>query len=480
MIIGRKKEIGLLEKMMGDERSHFVAVYGRRRVGKTFLIRETFQSRFTFQHAGLFEGKLSDQLFAFESSVRDAGGRPEKKAKNWMEAFEELKDIVRNSTEKKKVIFIDELSWMDTQNSDLMMALENFWNGWASARNDIILIICASATSWMLSKVVHNKGGLYNRLTEQIYLGAFNLAECEEYVKAIGVPFTREQILNFYMIFGGVPFYWSFLKKGYSFTQNVDMILFKKNAPLKEEFKYLYASIFKNPNVYIKIIKALSKKKAGMTREEIIKTADITNSGDLTTKLEELESCGFIRKYTAFGMKKKNSMYQLIDCFTLFYYQFMEANPSDEHFWSNQLNTPVVNAWKGLAFERVCLLHINQIKQRLGIAGVYTDINSWQCKSDDKEGLIGSQIDLLIVRKDQVINLCEMKYSGSDFVLTDKVDKEIKTKINDLITATKTKYAVFPTLITTYGLVENAYSGNIQSVITMDDLFAVVPHFCNS
>lgn len=471
MIVGRAKELEQLKQIVSDDRSHFVAIYGRRRIGKTFLIREAFNYRFTFQHAGLAEGSLKDQIFAFEASIKDAGGEPGKGRKNWLEAFEDLKDLIRTSSEKKKVIFIDELSWMDTHKSDLISALENFWNGWASARKDVILIVCASATSWMISKVIHNKGGLYNRLTEQIALQGFSLAECEEYVRKSGLALTRSQILQYYMIFGGVPFYWGFLNKGKSVEQNIDDILFADNAPLKDEFQYLYSSIFRHPESHIKIVETLGKKKAGMTREEIIESSKLANTGDLSTKLDELESCGFIRKYYAYGMKKKNAVYQLIDNFTLFYYQFMADGRNDEHFWSNQINTPGINSWLGLAFERVCLEHVGQIKQKLGISGVQTEVNSWYCKADKEAGVFGSQIDLLIVRKDQVINLCEMKYSTSEYTLDSNEDKKIRNRISDLVKVTGTKYAIFPTLITTYGLVDNQYAGNIQSTIVMDDLF---------
>lgn len=472
MIVGRKKETELLHAVLQDEYSHFIALYGRRRVGKTYLIRETFGYRFTFQHAGLSNGGMKEQLFAFAASLKDAGYEVRQRPANWLEAFEGLKDLIRQSNEKRKVIFIDELSWMDTQRCDLMTALENFWNGFASARKDIVLIVCASATSWMLSKVVHNKGGLYNRLTEQIHLKTFSLKECEEYVQFAGLALNRTQILQYYMIFGGVPYYWGFLKKGLSLPQNIDALLFEKDAPLKEEFKYLYASVFKNPEVYVRIIETLGMKKVGMTREELIENSGVINSGDLTLKLEELESCGFIRKYYAFGRKKKQAVYQLMDCFTLFHYKFLVNPPTDEHFWTNQMNTPAVNTWMGLAFERVCMEHVEQIKRKLGIAGILTEVNSWYCKADPEKGIAGSQIDLLIARKDQVINLCEMKYSGSEFTVTEKVDRSIRNKISDLSIQTGRKYAIHPTLITTYGLVNNSYANNIQAVITLDDLFA--------
>ena len=471
MILGRKKEINILNAAMQDDKSHFIAIYGRRRVGKTFLVRETFGYRFTFQHAGLADGGLSEQLHAFSTSLREAGVIINKNPSSWLEAFDLLREFIRNSGEKKKVIFIDELSWMDTPKSGFITALENFWNAFASARTDIVFIVCASATSWMLSKVVHNKGGLYNRLTEQINLQTFSLKECEEYVKAKGLVLNRTQILQYYMIFGGVPYYWDFLEKGISLTQNIDKILFAKDAPLKNEFDYLYASIFKNPEVYIKIIEALGTKKVGMTREEIIGSAGIINSGDLTVKLEELESCGFIRKYASYGKKKKNSIYQLIDCFTLFHFKYLTEKTTDEHFWSNQINTPRINTWQGLAYERVCMEHYNCIKEKLGVSGVLTEVNSFSCKADIDKGIIGSQIDMLIIRKDQVINLCEIKYANSEYIITDKFEKSLNNKINDLTIVSGTTYAVHPTLITTYGLVNNSYSNCIQAVVTLDDLF---------
>ena len=471
MFVGRKKEMEILRSALNDEKSHFIAVYGRRRIGKTYLIRQSYGGRFTFQHAGIYEGTLTEQLYSFGSSLRDAGYESETKFANWLEAFDGLKNVIKKSTEKKKIIFIDELSWMDTPKCDLMKALENFWNAFASARNDVILIVCASATSWMLSKVVHNKGGLYNRLTEKIKLDNFCLKECEEFVKESNLVLNRIQILQYYMIFGGVPYYWTFLQKGMSLSQNVDNALFSEDAPLKNEFKYLYASVFKKPDVYIKIITTLSECKTGMTREDIIEKSGIVNSGDLSKKLEELESCGFIRKYYAFGMKKKNAVYQLIDNFTLFHFKFLKEESTDEHFWSNQINQPVENTWMGLAFERVCLEHISQIKKKLGISGVLTDVVSWYCKADEKLGISGSQIDLLIVRKDQVINLCEMKYSKAEYRLDENDYLKIQNRVQDLVRGTGTKKAVYPTLVTTYGIVPNSYSNDIQSVVTMDDLF---------
>ncbi|MBQ8995754.1 MAG: ATP-binding protein [Oscillospiraceae bacterium] len=473
MIIGREAEKKILRSALTCEYSEFIAVYGRRRIGKTFLVREAYNYRFTFQHAGQSKGNMKTQLRAFEASLKDAGYPVREKASNWMEAFECLKDLIRTSTEKKKVIFLDELSWMDTPRSDMVAALEDFWNGWASARKDVVLIVCASATSWMLSKIIHNKGGLYNRLTNRIHLKPFCLGECEMLAKETGLVLDRTQLLQYYMIFGGVPYYWNFLQKGQSIAQNIDRILFSDDAPLRDEFSYLYASIFKNPEGYLKIIQALSTKKAGLTRNEIIEEARLINSGDLTAKLNDLENCGFIRQYLPIGKKKKDAIYQLIDAFTLYHYHFMSSPPSDAHFWSNQINTPAINTWLGLAFEKVCLLHVQQMKKSLGISGVLTNVQSFACKADADSGLFGSHIDLLIERNDHVVNLCEMKYSNTEYTLSQKDWKSIQNKIHDLLTATGTKNAIYPTLVTPYGLMENSFSGIIQNVITLDDLFVM-------
>ncbi len=472
MLIGREREKKILMEAFQAKESKFVAVYGRRRVGKTYLIRESLDSRFLFQHTGYYGGKLADELFEFCASLREYGLKDFARPKNWLEAFELLKELIRNSTVKRKVVFLDELSWMDTHGSDFIMALEGFWNGWASARTDILLIVCGSVTSWMLSKIVHNKGGLYNRLSFRIHLQPFSLKECEAYIKSRNIVMNRHQILVCYMIMGGIPFYWSFLEKGKSLPQNIDSIFFARDAPLECEFDYLYAALFKKPEPYVKIVSALGKKKAGMTREELLKATHLADSGNFTIKLEELESCGFIRKYHQFGMKERNAVYQLIDNYTLFYYKFLENKPSDEHYWSNQINMPLVNAWCGLAFERVCLEHVSQMKQALGISGVLTEIYSWACKQDSEKGIYGSQIDLLIVRRDQVINLCEMKFSEKKYVITAKTDEEIRKKASDFLSVTGARYAIHATLVTPYGVADGSYAGHIQNVITTNDLFS--------
>ncbi len=479
-MIGRKEEKKYLRSLIEEEEPQFVAVFGRRRIGKTYLVRETFQHEFTFQHTGVSNNQIESgkrkeiQLEKFSESLREYGYRDGSKLDTWNDAFNALKEVIKASKQEKKIVFIDELSWMDTKGSGLISALESFWNGWATARaeKDVILIVCASATYWMIQNIVNAKGGLHNRLTGQVFLKPFTLHECEEYSQSKKIVFNRYQILQCYMIMGGVPYYWSLLKKGKSLSQNIDDIFFKEGAFLSNEYENLYSALFSKPDQYIKIVEALSTVSRGITRDKICEITGIVSSGDLSKKLTELENCGFIRKYIPFGYKQKNYMFQLIDNFTLFYYKFMKNNVQNENYWKEKSNSPQVRAWSDVAFERVCLEHIPQIKKALGISGVYTEVNSWQCSKDDEKGIQGSQIDLLIVRKDQIINLCEMKYSETDYVVDAKFDKDQKRKISDLIKKTETRYAIHSTLITTYGVSENAYSGEIQSIITAEDLFA--------
>jgi len=480
-MIGRTEEKQYLLSLLDEEESQFVAVFGRRRIGKTYLVRESFRRNFTFEHTGVSNATLDVnsrkvvQLEKFEESLRNYGYTSTGKITSWNDAFNGLKEVIKKSTDKKKIIFIDELSWMDTKESGLISALESFWNGWATARKekDVILIVCASATYWIIDNIVNAKGGLHNRLTGQIHLKPFSLGECREYLKSKHITYNPYQIIMCYMILGGVPFYWSLLKKGKSLPQNIDELFFKENALLENEYENLYRALFNKPDQYLKIIEALCDSKKGLTRDELIKKTKISSSGAFSKKLVELENCGFIRKYIPFGYQETNYIFQLIDNYTLFYHKFLKENHFEENFWQNQINNKEIYVWSGLAFERVCLEHIPQIKKALGISGVYTEVNAWQCKADKELGTKGAQIDLLIVRKDQIINVCEMKYSEAGYIVDKSFDTDMRRKIQSFISKTNTTYAIHPTLVTTYPVVQNEYSMELQAIITADDLFLI-------
>lgn len=474
MLIGREKEIQELRQAYDSGESKFVAVFGRRRIGKTYLVREVFQDNFAFTYSGMAQATTKEQLQRFYLTLKSHGFKGGSYPNNWIEAFYVLEQYLAGLPEGKKIVFLDELPWMDGPKSSFMPAFENFWNAWASARKDILLIVCGSATSWMVKKILKNRGGLHNRLNNQIHLQPFNLHECELYAKSINLPLERQEIMEAYMVFGGIPFYWSLLNKSLSLPQNIDTLLFGRTPKLGNEFKELYLSLFKQPEPYVDIITTLAKKKIGMTREEIIANSNLATNGLLTKYLEDLENCGFIRRYQAIGSKTKNSLYQLIDNFTLFYFKFMEGRKNtDANYWSKIQTAPIYHNWSGLAFERICLLHSEQIKKALGISGVITNEYSWRTAANDEHP--GAQIDLLIDRSDKVISLCEIKYSDNPYTIDKKYMENLRNKAALFRQITKTRKGIALTMITSSGLVKNSYSmNNIHSQVTADDLFVNV------
>lgn len=469
-IIGRKRELSILEKVKLSSKSEFVAVYGRRRIGKTFLIREAFQQDFTFYLTGVANISLQQQLSNFHRAMRKYySNSTDTIPDNWFSAFEQLEELITKSKHKKKVIFLDELPWLDTAQSGFIPALDYFWNSFASARKDVILIVCGSAASWMINTLIHNKGGLHNRVTHRIRLDPFSLNECEAFFKHRGGVFSRYQLIELYMVMGGIPFYLDYVDVGMSAVQNINKLCFQQDGILTEEFDDLYTSLFNKAEKHLAIIEALAKKTKGLTRTEIIEVTKLPNAGSTTRILKELEESGFIRKYISFGKKEKGSLFQLSDFYSLFYIKFIRENHVlNENAWMNGLDTPQQRAWSGYAFEQVCLAHLPQIKEALGISGIQTNSSSWINTG------VGSkrQIDLVIDRKDGVINLCEMKFSIKPFTIDKKYATELQDKVAIFQGSTQTPKSTFLTMITTFGITRNTYSNSlVQNSLKMDDLF---------
>ena len=467
-MIGRTEEIALLKEQAAANRSRFVVVYGRRRVGKTFLVREAFGYRFTFTHTGVERATMAEQLAQFRQSLVVQGYEDCPVPTDWIEAFGLLKTLIMKSADERKILFIDELPWMDTPKSRFLPAFENFWNGWCSARTDVLLIVCGSATSWIVKKVLRNKGGLFNRANRTIFLQPFTLRQCEEYAREAGLSMGRRELVEAYMIFGGLPYYWSLLDRRYSLAQNVDRLCFTTVGELVLEFRRLYNSVFRVPEPYVRVVTALGTRKIGMTREDLVESLGVENCGRLTNCLQDLELSGFIRSYRPFGRRKKGTVYQLIDNFTLFYFRFMrEAGNLRDGFWLDSVDSSERHSWEGLAFERVALWHEQQIKEALRIGGVRTNTASW--KSARKSG--GAQVDLVIDRKDGVVNLCEMKFTSAPFAIGAGYEKELRNKISLFKEETETRSSVHLTMVTIDGVRRNEYAGIVQSEVTLDDLF---------
>ena len=468
-MIAREEESRLLREIAGQDRSQFVVVYGRRRVGKTFLVRETFDYSFAFTHTGLESSGLADQLAAFHDSLEEQGLDGCPIPHDWIEAFSLLKKLLRQSAAERKIVFLDELPWMDTPRSRFVSALEHFWNGWCAARKDIVLIVCGSATSWMAKKVLRNKGGLFNRASRTIFLEPFTLGQCEEYARARGLSMDRREITEGYMVFGGSPWYWSLLDPALSLAQNIDRLCFSPKGELVAEFKRLYASVFGRPERHLKIVRALAARKGGLTREELVRDTGLPNTGVLTDVLDELEQSGFIRRYAEIGKKKKGAVFQLMDSFTLFHLEFMAGkSTSRPGFWLDAVDSPARFAWEGVSFERVCLWHEKQIRSALGIAGVSAAAESWRGLGPSGRG---AQIDLLIDRRDGVVNICEMKFSPGEFAIDADYAKNLRNKIAAFKETAGQGKSVHLTLVTAGGLKRNAYWGMVQSQVTLDDLF---------
>ena len=393
----------------------------------------------------------------------DQGNLP----KNWFEAFWTLKTYLQKSNEPKKVVFFDELPWIDTPRSNFLSALEHFWNSWASARPDIILVVCGSAASWMINKVINNRGGLHNRVTQRIRLLPFTLCETESFLRANKIALDRYQIIQLYMIVGGVPFYLSQIRQGMSAFQEIDRLAFSPNGFLATEYDNLYRSLFNHADRHTTIIETLAGKPQGLSRDGIIQFSGMKNGGTLTTVLGELEESGFISKSFPYGKKIRDSIYRLSDQYSLFYLKFIKDQyRTGAGSWLSRIDSPAWRAWSGYAYESICLHHISAIKKALGISGVYTEVSSWIDKARNV------QIDLLIDRRDHVINLCEVKFTQQPFVLAKSYKEELEKKLFTFREETQTRKSIFPTLITTFGLKDSAHSiGFIQSVVTMDDLF---------
>lgn len=477
-IIGREAEMAELRRCMESDRSEFVIVYGRRRVGKTFLVDCFFNGQYDFSFVGRNNTTKEKQLRAFAKALKKAASMDRQpKFQDWTEAFDALEEYLESLDEgRKKVVFIDEMPWIDTPQSEFVEALEGFWNAWGARRQDILFVASGSASSWMMDKLVENPGGLHARITNNIYVRPFTLCETEEYLLSRGIKWNRYQILQLYMTMGGIPFYLSLLDAGKSLVNNINYLFFRRNSEMMTEFQELYTAIFSNAGKYLEVVNLLYGHKEGMTYAEIQKASGIEGSR-LTTVLKNLERCDFIISYSQFGNKVKGTIYRLVDFYTLFYLKFIaSADSKDEEWWLHNYNSRSVEAWQGTAFELICLTHLPQIRQKLGISGISTSASSWRYVPGKTalEHERGAQIDLVIDRGDQSINLCEVKFSIGSYSITSEYEGRIRQRIQLFKEKTKTRKALISTFITTYGVANASQSNMVDKEVTSDDLFAKV------
>ena len=467
-IIGRETEFGKLTDYFESGKSEFIALYGRRRVGKTFLIRSFFKDKFDFYATGVIEGSLETEMEAFYTALVRYGYKGEK-ATSWIGAFTQLADLLERKNRNRKrrlVVFLDELPCFDTPRSGFLQALDLFWNSRASWIDNIYFIVCGSATSWMMRNIINNKAGLHKRATHTIHLRPFSLGQTEKYLQSRKFRWPKIAVLQAYMVLGGVPYYLSLLDPKKNVPDNIDALFFSAEAELENEFQRLFNSLFKNADAYMEIIRLLSTHRNGYTRIEIANELKIPDNGHLSGILDDLEHCDFVRRYNN-GTLQKNSIYQLIDFFSLFHYKFGHRRVTDEHFWRNALGTPEQNNWYGLTFERVCLWHISQIIHGLRLDAISHEYYAWRSHNSQP----AAQIDLVIDRADGIVTICEIKYAKDDYTLSEKEYKNIIRRMETFQKETGHKGGVQVSVITTYGLRENMYSEISPIPITMEELF---------
>lgn len=472
-IIGRENEMAELRRCVESDRSEFVIVYGRRRVGKTFLVDSFFNRSYDFSYVGGHKLSKEKQLRGFAKALKQAAGlEAMPKFADWSDAFDALEEYIDTLPKnRKKIIFIDEMPWIDTPQSEFVEGLETFWNGWGARRDDIVFIASGSASSWMMDKLVDNPGGLHARITNHIYVRPFTLEQTREYLHSRKIIWDTYQILQLYMIMGGVPFYLSLLNPKESMAENIDRLFFRKNGVLRTEFDELYNAIFTNSKRYLDVVNLLYNNKDGYTYTEVSKALKI--EGDrLTIILKNLERCDFIISYTQYGNKSKGTIYRLVDFYTLFYYKFLRENDGkDELWWTHNITGKSLESWQGRSFELVCLTHLPQIKKALGIDGIATSASSWRYYGNKESGKKGAQIDLVIDRADHLINLCEIKFSKTRYSITGDYHNRLlerKLLFGGLDTSSK---GLVSTFITTYGVAEGIHNSIVDNEITAEQLF---------
>lgn len=474
-IIGRISEQKQLTLLLESPDAELLSIYGRRRIGKTFLIRNAYEKQLIFEFSGLHNASLSKQLNLFGLAMTKSTGIPFASPTSWMHAFEQLIALIEPKIKKqKKVVFIDEFPWLHTPRSGFREAFEYFWNMWASRQKNLVVVICGSAAAWIIKNIINHRGGLHNRVTRKMRLLPFSLGETEQFLRSRNINLDRYQLIQLYMVMGGVPQYLKMIDRGESVTIAIDRICFSKDGFLNDEFKNLFHSLFNNASSHISIIKALAQKGKGLTRNEVITNCNLQTGGGTTQVLEELCESGFIEAYIPFGKHSKDAVYKLIDEYSLFYVKFMaNGKINGRGSWTTFASSQSRVSWCGIAFESICLKHILQLKQALGIAGVHTEHYVWRHSSQGHD--TGAQIDLLIDRQDQCINVCEMKFSRTEFELSKKNAIELQNKLDIFLGKTKTRKSLFLTMVSTHGIKNmKSYPGLVQSEITMDDLFEII------
>lgn len=483
-MICRDKEQEILSDLLKSKRAEFLAIYGRRRVGKTFLIREFFkkQSIILFSVAGSKEGNLTEQISHFTKVIGDTfyNGVLIKESKSWDQTFALLTKAIKDQPLKKKIVlFFDEFPWMATPKSRLLQSLDYYWNQYWSQNKNIKLVICGSSASWIINHIVNNTGGLHNRITKQILLEPLDLHDTKQFLEHQGIKLNNKQVVELYMLTGGIPYYLTHIKKGLSVIQNIEMLGFTKKGLLIDEFNNLFSSLFNGHEICIEMIRIIASKKYGIGQEELFKKINKNIKGKSgLQKLKEMEDAGFIISFKPYLHKEKGIYYQVIDEYTLFYLKWIEPvrenllKSSLSHgYWETQQNSSAWYSWAGLAYEAICYKHLRQIRQALKLSPTAIP-HTWRYVPTKKQASEGTQIDLLFDRDDDAITLCEIKFTDKPFIIDKQYAKNLLKKKEVFVEQTKTKKQIFMAMITSNGIKDGVYADKlIDSIISLNELF---------
>ena len=473
MLVGRSYQKQIIDEIMKDNRSSFVAITGRRRVGKTFLVEETMGGQIAFRVTGIQDAPLKMQLANFAKKVFEHANTPfDLVPNNWQEAFALLRQYLQTlSKNKKRVLFFDELPWMNTHKSGFIQLFAHFWNDYLSKEKHFVLVICGSATSWIYKNIQNDKGGFHNRITHRLHLEPFTLGETQAFLASKNFKWTPNAIAELYMILGGIPFYLDRLKKGESVAANIDRLFFGKEAVLANEYDNLYKALFENPHNHEAVVEALAGAQSGMNREELMLASKVQNGGPINRTLDDLVTCGFVSIDNPLGKIRRGSIYRLNDEFSYFYHKFLShRKASTQKSWLQFSQSQAYKIWSGYAFENLCKKHVQAILKKLGISGIYTETAAYRKtgNSDSK----GFQIDLIIDRNDKAINLCECKYLATPMSIDKKYAQWLMERKSLFIQESGTNKLVFTTLITNLPIIENQYCHDVVDVaLTVGDLF---------
>jgi uncharacterized protein len=474
--IGREREQATFREIFASNEAELVAVYGRRRVGKTFMIRELLNDALCFELVGQRDGPIESQLDNFSAALTAAAKSPLPLAppRTWEEAFAQLRTFLERlpATKKKRVVFFDELPWLSSRRSRFLHVFEHFWNSWAVKQRNLVVVVCGSAATWMIKNLIAATGGLHHRVTRKLRLEPFALHETKALLSSRGAALNDYQVLELAMVMGGIPHYLKEVRRGESAAQAIDRICFASEGLLHDEFRLLYASLFDDGERYEQLVRSLASKRSGLTRDELLSATGRSSGGSTTRMLTELEESGFVKAQPQFGNVAKETVYRLVDEYSLFYLQWIERyRGTGAGAWLSRRSSPAFRAWSGLAFEALCLKHVHKLKRAIGIEAVETVETVWRSPRP-KGRERGAQVDLVIDRRDQTISLCELKFSEGEYVIDKAYAAELREKREAFQRATQTRKALQLAFVTTYGVKANPYRDElIARTVEMGALF---------